>query len=130
MQLASQLTRAINERDTYSQHIQQLDQKLAKGAKENSLLQQQLSDLGRQVQALLREISRRDDPSLPPDDEMADIEPSSAVGSIIDSKLVLFRSVTELQEQNVKLLAITRDLFGGWRSLQVYSYFLFSWPSK
>ncbi len=110
MQLASQLTRAISERDSYAQHVDQLDQKLTKGAKEISLLQQQLVDLGRQVQTLLREISRRDDPSLPPDDELVDMEPSGGVGSIIDNKLVLFRSITDLQEQNVKLLAITRDL--------------------
>lgn len=110
MQLASQLTRAISERDNYSQHVLQLDQKLAKSAKENTLLQQQLVDLGRQVQTLLREIIRRDDPSLPADDELANMESSNAVGSIIDNNLVLFRSISELQEQNVKLLAITRDL--------------------
>lgn len=110
-QLASQLAQALSDRDAQSNLAQENAQKLAKSTRENDLLQQQLEDLGRQVQSLLREISRRDDPSILPDE---DLEPlpvaASDVGTVITNHLVLFRSIGGLQEQNQKLLKIVREL--------------------
>ena len=111
LQLASQLTRALSDRDSYQRYAEELDQKLAKSGRESALLQQQLLDLGRQIQSLLKEIARRDDPSLPLDEDIANLPPpNEAINSIIDNNLVLYRSIPELQQQNMKLLSITREL--------------------
>ncbi|KAJ7029278.1 hypothetical protein C8F04DRAFT_1237155 [Mycena alexandri] len=94
------------------QLAQENSQKLARSTRENDLLQQQLTDLGRQIQNLLRELSRRDDPSIPSD---ADIEmlaaaPAETIDGVITNNLVLFQSIGQLQEQNQKLLKIVREL--------------------
>ena len=46
-----------------------MSQRLSKTIRENESLQKQLNDLGHQVQTLLREIARRQDPIIPSDDE-------------------------------------------------------------
>ena len=110
LQLASQLTQAISERDSNSAHVLELSQRFQKSERENKLLQQQLDDLGRQVQFLLREGARRDDPTIPADEEMENIAPAQDVDAIITNNLVLFKTIPALQEQNQRLLKITRDM--------------------
>jgi nucleoprotein TPR len=111
-QLASQLSTALAEREANSNAFQEASQKLKKSHSENELLQRQLDDLGRQVQALLKELGRRTDPSLPTDAEMEEMEPLPAenIDAVITNNLVLFRSIGGLQEQNQKLLKIVREL--------------------
>ncbi|KAK2465728.1 hypothetical protein APHAL10511_002272 [Amanita phalloides] len=110
-ELASQLAQAITERETQSNLAQDNTQKLNKSLRENGLLQKQLEDLGRQVQSLLREITRRDDPTLinTVDEE---VQPLAAedTDTLITNNLVLFKSIRGLQEQNQKLLRIVREL--------------------
>lgn len=87
-------------------------QKLQKSTRENELLQKQLNDLGRQVQSLLREVSRRDDPTIPSDEDLdaMNILPAEDTEAVITNHLVLFKSVGGLQEQNQKLLKIVREM--------------------
>ncbi len=112
-QLASQLAQAISDRDSQASLALENSQKLTKFQRENNLLQQQLDDLGRQVQNLLREIGRRDDPTLPADEDLGNVTSvvvSDDVDSMITNNLVLFKSIDGLQEQNKKLLKIVREL--------------------
>lgn len=88
-------------------------QKLAKANREIDLLNKQLNDTGRQVQTLLREVARRDDPTLPADEVLdadTSLQPAENIEEVITNNLVLFKSIGALQEQNQKLLHIVRDL--------------------
>ncbi len=88
-------------------------QKLAKSEKESELLKKQLDDLGRQVQVLLKELGRRQDPSIPSDEELEADEataPAENIEAVITNNLVLFRSIPALQDQNQKLLKVVREL--------------------
>lgn len=110
-ELAVQLSNAISEREAQTHLAQENGQKLGKSVRENELLQKQLEDLGRQVQSLLREIARRDDPTLVNAEEV-DVQPMVAedTDTLISNNLVLFKSISSLQEQNQKLLRIVREL--------------------
>ncbi|KAF4577004.1 hypothetical protein EYR36_004990 [Pleurotus pulmonarius] len=111
-QLSSQLSQALSERDAKAAFAQETSQKLTKSTRENDLLQKQLDDLGRQVQILLKEIARRDDPMIPSDEELEQtpMEPAANIEAVITNNLVLFRSIHSLQSQNQKLLRIVREL--------------------
>jgi nucleoprotein TPR len=73
-----------------------------------------LNDLGRQVQTLLKEIARRQDPTIPSDEELEAEEssttPADNIDEVITNHLVLFRSLPALQAQNQKLLGIVREM--------------------
>ncbi len=112
-QLASQLADALAERDSSVSTATDVSQRLMKTNRENELLQKQLNDLGRQVQTLLKEISRRQDPTIPSDEELEADEstaPAENIDEVITNNLVLFRSVPALQAQNQKLLGIVREM--------------------
>ncbi|EIN12937.1 hypothetical protein PUNSTDRAFT_97919 [Punctularia strigosozonata HHB-11173 SS5] len=112
-QLASQLADALAERDKQTAAAKDSTQKLKQSVQENEILQQQLDDLGRQVRTLLRELGRLQDPTIPPDEELAQDEstaPAENIEQVITNNLVLFRSISGLQEQNQKLLKIVREL--------------------
>ncbi|KAH9977476.1 hypothetical protein BJV74DRAFT_946992 [Russula compacta] len=112
-QLASQLADALAERDSSVSTATDVTQRLAKTNRENELLQKQLNDLGRQVQALLKEVARRQDPTLPSDEELEADEnsvPAENIDEVITNHLVLFRSIPALQAQNQKLLGIVREM--------------------
>ena len=98
------------EGEASSNFAQEQTQKLAKLNNENSLLQKQLDDLGRQVQTLLREIARRDDPTIPPDEELENVEAALGTESLITNHLVSFKSIDSLQQQNQRLLKVVREL--------------------
>jgi nucleoprotein TPR len=87
-------------------------QKLARSARETALLHQQLTDLGRQVQTLLKENARLTDHDhiLPDESEYEPMELAEDVNTVITNNLVLFKSIGALQEQNQKLLSICREL--------------------
>jgi nucleoprotein TPR len=112
-QLASQLADALAERDSSVSAATDISQRLARTSRENDLLQKQLNDLGRQVQALLKEIARRQDPTIPSDEELEADEsalPAENIDEVITNHLVLFRSISTLQAQNQKLLGIVREM--------------------
>ena len=111
-QLANQLSTALAERDGNAISFQEVSQKLKKSHQETELFQHQLTDLGRQVQTLLKELGRRTDPSIPSDEELDGMSPLPAnnIDAVITNNLVLFRSIPSLQEQNQKLLKIVREL--------------------
>ena len=98
------------EGEASSNFAQEQTQKLAKLNNENTLLQKQLDDLGRQVQTLLREIARRDDPTIPPDEELENVEAALGTESLITNHLVSFKSIDGLQQQNQRLLKVVREL--------------------
>jgi hypothetical protein len=69
---------------------------LNQSVRENELLQKQLEDLGRQVQSLLREIARRDDPTLlATADEQVQHMAADDTDTLITNNLVLFKSISE-----------------------------------
>ncbi|EJD40459.1 hypothetical protein AURDEDRAFT_39128, partial [Auricularia subglabra TFB-10046 SS5] len=111
-QISEQLAVVLEERDIYAQRAREGEQKERTLLREQDLLRQQLKDVGRQVQALLREQTLRENPGL----ALAELdEPAAGAGAsdterLILEQLVLFKSIPELQEQNARLLAITRDL--------------------
>ncbi|KAJ7600871.1 hypothetical protein C8J56DRAFT_1019894 [Mycena floridula] len=109
-QLASQLAQALVDRDAQASIAQESSQKLSKTTRENALLEQQLGDLGRQVQNLLRELGRQQDPSLPPEDELQLVPAAEDVEEVITNHLVLFNSIDALQHKNQSLLKIVREM--------------------
>lgn len=109
-EVAKQLSQVITERDAQASLAQGTTQKYNKVISENKLLQQQLEDLGRQVQNLLREIARRDDPTIPADEDLEPVTEPVNVEEVITTSLVLFQNISGLQTQNQKLLSVVRDL--------------------
>ncbi|KAF8265884.1 hypothetical protein EI94DRAFT_1734451 [Lactarius quietus] len=113
-QLASQLADALSDRDASASNASEVSQRLSKIIRENESLQKQLNDLGRQVQTLLKEIARRQDPTIPSDEELEAEEntaaPADNIDEVITNHLVLFHSLPALQAQNQKLLGIVREM--------------------
>ncbi|KAJ3826801.1 hypothetical protein EV361DRAFT_893712 [Lentinula raphanica] len=109
-QLASELAQAISDRDAQFNLAQENAQKLVQSSRENDLLQEQLGDLGVQIQTLLKEIARRDDPNIPSDEELANVAPAEDVEHVITNNLVAFRSIDGIQQQNQRLLGIVRRI--------------------
>ncbi|GAB1608232.1 nucleoprotein TPR-like [Argonauta hians] len=77
--------------------------------KEIKRLTQQTSDLGRQVQYLLREIEELRGGHVATDEEVSSTEVTSS-SQLISERLVTFKSVQELQVQNQRLLEVVRKL--------------------
>ncbi|KAI0699945.1 hypothetical protein C8T65DRAFT_709807 [Cerioporus squamosus] len=112
-QLANQLAQALSERDAFAAAAQENGQKLQQSIRENHINQKQLEDLSRQLRALLKELGRHQDPSIPSDEELEQDDttrPAENIEAVITNNLVLFRSIPQLQEQNQKLLKIVREL--------------------
>ena len=72
---------------------------------------QQASDLGRQVTTLVREVeaSRGGAKSSLMDTSSQPVDTSN-VNSLIEGRLLTFRDVAELQERNIELVAVVREL--------------------
>lgn len=82
--------------------------------RENNAYRRETRDLGRQVQSLLREVETQRDPSFL-DGELAVPNPEdeydrTETDLVITKQLIVFRSVRELQEQNQRLVRLTREL--------------------
>ncbi|KAL0240713.1 hypothetical protein I308_106513 [Cryptococcus tetragattii IND107] len=107
--LASELACVISARDTLQNEVKSLQAASTHHTSEVSSLQSSVDDLSRQVKTLLRQIAIKDDPSLASVavDGDAEVGPT---GDIITDHLVEFRSIHSLQEQNQRLLKITRSL--------------------
>ncbi|ADV25676.1 nucleoprotein TPR [Cryptococcus gattii E566] len=107
--LASELASVISARDTLQNEVKSLQAASTHHTSEVSSLQSSVDDLSRQVKTLLRQISIKDDPSLASVAVDGDAE-VSPTGDIITDHLIEFRSIRSLQEQNQRLLKITRSL--------------------
>lgn len=88
-------------------------------AKECSLLKQQLRDVSAQVKVLLMEVHIRDRGQKLSAEEVAairknaasqDISDLNATGQLISENLTVFRNISELEEQNLKIRSMLRDL--------------------
>ncbi|KAL7420443.1 Protein mlp1 [Cryptotrichosporon argae] len=107
--LAAELGTAISSRDALQSKVRSLEASSAHHADEVASLQAAADDLSRQVQSLLRQLAIKDDPSL----ASAAINGTAAVsdsGDIITDRLLEFASIRSLQEQNQRLLKLTRGL--------------------
>jgi nucleoprotein TPR len=105
--LAGQLSAVMAARDAHEHTIKSLQASSSQNEEEVAALRATTDDLSRQVQGLLRQLAIRDDPSLAnsPMDGPAPVE-----GDLITDHLLEFRSIRGLQEQNHKLLKMTRGL--------------------
>lgn len=101
----------LSERDASNQYARDTEHKFSTSQKENELLQTQLNDLGRQVQALLREVAIYENPglaSIEQEDELPNN--SEGIDALISNQLVVFRHLPSFQEQYTKHLKVIRDL--------------------
>nr|ODO02371.1 nucleoprotein TPR [Cryptococcus depauperatus CBS 7855] len=107
--LATELSTVISERDAFQSEIKSLRAASSQHASDVSFLQTTVEDLSHQVKTLLRQIAIKDDPSLAsvPIDSDAEVGPT---GDIVTDNLLEFKSIRSLQEQNQRLLKITRSL--------------------
>ncbi|WOO78025.1 Nucleoprotein TPR [Vanrija pseudolonga] len=106
--LATELASAISARDNFESRAKALDAASTHHAEEVQSLETTAKDLSRQVQGLLREISIRDDPSLA---NVAFNEKAKVIeGDIVTDRLLEFTSLPTLQQQNQRLLKLTRAL--------------------
>lgn len=111
--LGPQLAEALQERDVEARNSRLALERASSRDSENTQLERQLSDLGRQVRHLLREIEIRENPAL---ESEAYEEPAGATvpdltdtDQIITNQLTLFRSINEMQLQNQRLLRVVRE---------------------
>ncbi|KAK4056430.1 Protein mlp1 [Microbotryomycetes sp. JL221] len=117
-QLASQLARALADRDSAEQKAQASRLDVERLEQENHIFNQQLSDLGRQVRSLLRSLAVAQGTvhgnAEDFDEEEAAIlkraKTDSTTDAVVSAHLVTFSTINELQAQNQKLLRITRDM--------------------
>ncbi|KAL5482794.1 MLP1_9 [Sanghuangporus weigelae] len=109
-QLATQLSRALAERDASLVELQNA-KKVEENLKgENALQKRQLDDLGLQIKGLLKELGRLQDATLPSDEDLQVIQPASNVEEVITNNLVLYKSIPELQQKNMALLGLIREI--------------------
>jgi nucleoprotein TPR len=123
-ELSTLLDETRKERDIARKDAKEFEGHADGLAKEAELLRQQLRDLSTQIKILLVEAQAREDgiENLSPVDqaileraargevESSEIEGMSESGRLISQRLTVFRNIHELQEQNVKLLHLTRKL--------------------
>ncbi|GAA6059180.1 hypothetical protein JCM10212_005525 [Sporobolomyces blumeae] len=120
-QLASQLAQALTDRDSSERRSESFRLDVERLSTDNVILNQQLSDLGRQIRTLTRVLAAKENSSIEGDandaafdEEEAAIrrraDESGDTDSVVSAHLVTFRTVNELQVQNQKLLKITRQM--------------------
>ncbi|GAA5926646.1 Mlp1p [Sporobolomyces koalae] len=120
-QLASQLAQALTDRDASERRTESFRLDVDRLSTDNVILNQQLSDLGRQIRTLTRILAASENTSIEGDandaafdeEEKAILrraEESGDTDSVVSAHLVTFRTVNELQVQNQKLLKITRQM--------------------
>ena len=113
LRLGPILADALQDRDLQTRNANAALEKLRSKEQEFHLVEQQLSDLGRQVRFLMRELEIKSDPALASVEFEDDEEPSpdsTDTDILITSHLTLFKNLPQLQAQNQKLLMITREL--------------------
>ncbi|SNX82457.1 uncharacterized protein MEPE_01163 [Melanopsichium pennsylvanicum] len=123
-EMVAQVATTSQERDTVQAEAKRLKLDLERITRENGFMSQQLADFGRQVRELTRAIIIRDDPDaaarLEDDgsffaelDAIAPLPeslPESDTQVVITNELVTFQSLTELCNQNSRLVQVCRQL--------------------
>ncbi|KAI9758845.1 MAG: hypothetical protein M4579_002791 [Chaenotheca gracillima] len=124
MELTSLLDEAGKQRDQAKKESRRWQGQVEGAQRESEILRQQLRDLSTQVKVLLIEVHARDEglDSMDSEEQMQierfargelseeDLEEMSDTGRLISQRLLIFKNIQQLQEQNVNLLRITRDL--------------------
>lgn len=114
LRIGPQLAETLQERDDATREARLAIDRATAKERENQLLERQLSDLGRQLRHVLRELAIRDNPTLEgqPTEEPAEAEVPDAneTDELITNELTLFENIYKLQIQNKRLLSITRTL--------------------
>ncbi|XP_067679171.1 nucleoprotein TPR-like isoform X3 [Haliotis asinina] len=108
-QLTSQLDTAMLESEKLQRDGDEYRRKLGHFQREAQKYQQQTVDLGHQVRYLVKEVEELKGGRVVRDEEVSSGEVSSS-SSLISEKLVTFRSIEELQDQNQRLLGVVREL--------------------
>ena len=122
-QIASSLTQANQERDSFRKESRKWQGQVLGLKREGDLLRQQLRDLSLQVKVLTVEVQVRQEGVELSNAERQALQRAASgesderildgmtdTGRYISQRLATFRSVFELQEQNTKLLQLTRQL--------------------
>lgn len=122
-QIASSVTRANQDRDAMRKELRKWQTQAQSHEREGELLRQQLRDLSTQVKVLTVEVQvRTEGVELSTAEQQAlrraatgetdeqIFEGMTDTGRFISQRLATFRNVFELQEQNTKLLNLTRQL--------------------
>ncbi|XP_011301181.1 nucleoprotein TPR [Fopius arisanus] len=108
--LSNQLDELLTENNRLQETADEAARLSSHQTRENQRLKTELSDLARQVCFLLKEVQEsRTGTRLPTGDETA-METDLASSQLISKRLVTFRDIEELQENNQKLLSIVRTL--------------------
>ena len=115
--LAAELADVMMSRERHEAQAKFLAAAAALHTDEVSSLRITTDDLSRQVQGLLRQLAIRDDPSLA---DVAIDGSVSANGDIIADRLLEFKSIRSLQEQNQRLLKLTRSLMAKLDAREIY----------
>ncbi|KAI9806609.1 MAG: hypothetical protein M1825_006066 [Sarcosagium campestre] len=124
LQISSLLEDTAKERDKARKEARKWEGQVTGKEREGNLLRQQLRDLSAQIKLLLSEIHARDEglDSLTAveqaqlerfahgdvDDDA--LEGLNDTGRVISQRLLLFKDIRQLQEQNMQLLRATREL--------------------
>ena len=106
--LAAELASALAARDAAQAEARTLKADAQFRSDETASLHTTVNDLSRQVQTLLRQVAIQKDPLLA--NQPIDGTQTNTEGDIITDHLVEFKSIRTLQEQNQKLLKLTRSL--------------------
>lgn len=117
-EISATLATVCEERDYAEREGKQHRLEAEASRRENTLLNQQVSDLARQNRELNREIILRDNPSADVESDGTHLgDPTAAsvasvtdTQTIISTELVTYRSLTELITQNARLLRVVREL--------------------
>ena len=123
-ELSSLLQEASQDREIILKKLRSWEGQVDGLRRENNVLRQQLRDLSAQVKILLVEMRAQEEgiEALGPDEQLQlqraargeipldDVNETSDTGRFISQRLTIFRNVAELQEQNMNLLRVTREL--------------------
>jgi nucleoprotein TPR len=112
---------AIKERDTAVRELRRAQGQVEQLRKERDVFQQQVRDESSQIKILLMEQHLREKGQQLSEEEMNDLQRAavgdegglaamSDTGRVISENLTVFRNIVELQEQNVKIQAMLRQL--------------------
>lgn len=109
--LTTQLEDARQEYEFRKREAVDARQKMGHANRENARLTQQVRDLGKQVTVLVREVeaARSGRQAFSSPSVQQDLNRSTS-DSIITERLLDFASVSELQQKNIELLAVVREL--------------------
>lgn len=108
-QIREQLDNMITERVVEREQLQEVTAKYAFLERENKRLKTGQADLARQVCFLLKEIEQTRG-GIVSDSGDQNVSADMSAGEVITKKLVTFKNVDELHENNQKLLLLVRDL--------------------